>query len=138
MLHHLLLRVGLFCAVDRAGCAHTNGPGFLCVHTHMPWVTVACVLLCACSGVCVRARLWQQAEGERNFHVFYQLVRGASSLSDEMRSLLRLEGAPAFRYLALQGGEGGGGALQGPVAKGGDEAGYDAREFQRTLKALKW
>jgi len=40
-----------------------------------------------------------QAHGERNFHIFYQLVLGEHRLPDHVRSLLRLHHAPSFRYL---------------------------------------
>jgi len=78
----------------------------------------------------------QQAKGERNFHVFYQLAHGASRLEPHLRSLLHLDAMPPFRYLAERSEQG----RMRPAAHTADDASasksYDANEFLRTLKAL--
>lgn len=44
-----------------------------------------------------KTRVAFQAKGERNFHIFYQLLAGASP---EMRQQFRLENAQAYNYLS--------------------------------------
>ncbi|PRP78597.1 class VII unconventional myosin [Planoprotostelium fungivorum] len=47
-----------------------------------------------------RSRVSKQAIGERNYHVFYQLLSGASA---ELREQLRLQAADSFHYLRQSG-----------------------------------
>jgi myosin-5 len=69
-----------------------------------------------------RSRLANQAETERNYHIFYQLLAGAPQ-SD--RGSLGLKEPSAFRYLSA----GGPGSDRIPGVN-------DAEEFQATQKAL--
>lgn len=67
-----------------------------------------------------KTRVAYQAKGERNFHIFYNLVAGASP---DMKQQFRLDGTNAFRYLAQSGVT---------TVDGVD----DAAEFQEVMAAM--
>ena len=68
-----------------------------------------------------KSRVVQQTEGERNYHVFYQLLAG---LTDEQRADLGLSGGAESLQLLNQ---------SGCVAIAGVD---DAAEFERTRRAM--
>ncbi|EKX36969.1 hypothetical protein GUITHDRAFT_165588 [Guillardia theta CCMP2712] len=70
-----------------------------------------------------KARVVQQAAGERNFHIFYQLITGSTLLEPSFKEKLDLDSNPdSYRYL-----------MHAP----GEECTIDdEKSFARTLKAL--
>lgn len=67
-----------------------------------------------------KSRVVQQSQGERSFHIFYQLLAGASSSE---KSSLRLSGPDAFKFLNQSGSY----TVEGVK---------DAEEFKHTVHAM--